>query len=662
MHDAAVIYDKVMSDSIPEGGTKLVPICHTEANVHVEVVLNLNGRFRDARMVAKDDAVTILPCTENSATRAGKRPVPHPLVDKLQYLAPDFRDSGGEVTVGFRDDREQPHKDYTETLSTWCESPQAHPKVQAVLEYVTTGKLLSDLKTKLTGVVFDSRGRFLEMFPDKKNYATGAPMDAVVRWVVEVPGDVESKLWKDKSVQASWCAFYATLKHKTGVCYLSGKEDVSLAILHPARLRHGGDKAKLISANDKEGFTFRGRFDAGTEACGVGFELSQKAHSALRWMIARQGRTFGECAFVTWGWSDESLSDPLPFDDTDALMRFLSASPSSECNIVSLKKEKEEAQLRNLSLAEVYAENLTACMAGYRNRLGEDHRKIHLVAIDSASTGCMSLVLDREIESSFLLDNLKHWHLTAAWIQDFGFSGKGKARVRRQFIGAPSPEAIAWLVCGRNSSKKYVSATVNRILPVIIDRAAFPADIVNSCVSRVFHRSGLEPWEWEKALGIACSLYRYTHQERRYKMEMEYDRRTRDYLWGCLLALAEVTEHYSLDRQSQEERPTNAERLFARFAEQPFATWRNIELALQPYLARLAAGDGLARWIGRRFKECTDRIMREGFENAGMPFADNTRLTGEFLMGYHCQRHDLYKGRELNDKKQTTTEIEGNHA
>ena len=269
MHDGAKIYDKVMSGLIPEGDIPLVPVCHTEANAHIEVVLGVNGKFHDARMVSKNDALTIFPCTENSATRAGSQPVPHPLFDKLQYLAPDFRSSGGEVTVGFKKNLEQPHKFYAEQLSAWCASPHSHPKVKAIFTYLEAGSLLSDLKTKLTGVVFDSSGRFLENYPDKKKQAPGSPMDAFVRWIVEAPGDVESKLWKDKSVQASWCAYYATLKNKTGVCYISGEGNVPLASLHPARLRHGGDKAKLISANDKGGFTFRGRFDADTDACEV---------------------------------------------------------------------------------------------------------------------------------------------------------------------------------------------------------------------------------------------------------------------------------------------------------------------------------------------------------------------------------------------------------
>lgn len=661
MHDAARIYDKVMSGEIAEGERPLVPICHTEANAHIEVVLDGQGNFLDARMVPKNGAVTILPCTEESATKAGTKPKPHPLCDKLQYLAPDFRDAGGEVTVGFQGDAEQPHKNFMEVLMAWCNSPYAHPKAKAVCAYLLKGALLSDLKTKLKGIAFGSSGNFLEAFPDKKNYATGDPMDSTVRWIVEAPGDANSKLWKDKSLQASWCAYYAAQKEGKGVCYVSARDDLPLALFHPARLRHGGDKAKLISANDKDGFTYRGRFNCQTEACGVGFELSQKAHNALRWLIARQGRRFGECAFVTWGWSEDFSSPaPQPFDDTDTMLQILSETRPSDGNTSSLQRDAEEARTRNVTLAAIYAENLTSCMAGYAKKLGDKHRNVHLVAIDAASTGCMSLVLDREIESSRLLGNLENWHRAAAWIQDFGFDGTDRKKIRRQFIGAPSPEAIAWLACGRNPSEKHLSAVVNRILPVIIDGMALPEDIAKTCLSRVIHRTSVADQEWEKALGIACSLYRYTKKERNYQMELEYDRKSRDYLWGCLLALAEVTERYSLDRQSMERRPTNAERHFVRFAEQPFTTWGNIESALQPYLARLAAGGDLARGISARFKCLTDRIMRDGFEKNGLLFTDNSRLTGEFLLGYHCQRRELYRPRKSDNDQDKATEEQDN--
>ena len=57
---------------------------------------------------------------------------------------------------------------------------------------------------------------------------------------------------------------------------------------HPAKLRQGKDKAKLISTNDANGFTYRGRFVSKKEAISIGYETSQKIHNALRWLIQKQ--------------------------------------------------------------------------------------------------------------------------------------------------------------------------------------------------------------------------------------------------------------------------------------------------------------------------------------------------------------------------------------
>jgi len=78
-----------------EAQRPLLPICHITAQTHIEVVIDGNGNFRDARLVGRDDATTIIPATENSAGRSGKKPEGHPLSDKLQYLAGDFIDFGG---------------------------------------------------------------------------------------------------------------------------------------------------------------------------------------------------------------------------------------------------------------------------------------------------------------------------------------------------------------------------------------------------------------------------------------------------------------------------------------------------------------------------------------------------------------------------------------
>ena len=68
-------------------------------------------------------------------------------------------------------------------------------------------------------------------------------------------------------------------------------EMLAPAANHPKRIRHGADGAKLISSNDKTGynFRFRGRFELPEQAYGTWEYDHQKAHSALRWLIATAG-------------------------------------------------------------------------------------------------------------------------------------------------------------------------------------------------------------------------------------------------------------------------------------------------------------------------------------------------------------------------------------
>ena len=108
-----------------------------------------------------------------------------------------------------------------------------------------------------------------------------------------------SELWKDRVLQESWNEYYSTLQKYTDVCMVTG-EKKNIASSHPKNIRYPGDGAKLISSNDKEGFTYLGRFMSDKEACGVGIEVTPKAHSALRWLISRQGRRDGDQAVVAW--------------------------------------------------------------------------------------------------------------------------------------------------------------------------------------------------------------------------------------------------------------------------------------------------------------------------------------------------------------------------
>src|SRR5699024_10099390 len=96
-------------------------------------------------------------------------------------------------------------------------------------------------------------------------------------------------IWEDINLFNKFINFLESSdKKEIGQCYVSGIE-TTLTTQHGSRLRNAGDMGKLISANDTQGYTYRGRFSKPTDAVQIGYELSQKAHHALRWLIQRQG-------------------------------------------------------------------------------------------------------------------------------------------------------------------------------------------------------------------------------------------------------------------------------------------------------------------------------------------------------------------------------------
>ena len=61
------------ADSVEPVGPRLWPISHIMKQAHVEVVIDLNGNLRRDRIRKLDfsESLTLIPTTENSASRAG---------------------------------------------------------------------------------------------------------------------------------------------------------------------------------------------------------------------------------------------------------------------------------------------------------------------------------------------------------------------------------------------------------------------------------------------------------------------------------------------------------------------------------------------------------------------------------------------------------------
>lgn len=601
---------------LSSSGTLLEPICHTSQQAHIEVSIDDKGGFLRANVIPKGQGVTLVPCTEASAGRAGSKPVNHPLCDKLQYLAGDFTKHGGVVTSGFSGNPTEPHEIYLTLLSAWSNSTFTHPKLVAIQSYVRKGSLVGDLvDAKILPA--NEEGQLLAEWGGEKKDAppifgimpNGNPPDgAVIRWRVEIPGDPIPETWKDQGLMDAWIGFYSNQKDNKGLCFVTG-DILSLAEQHPAKLRHGADKAKFISSNDTSGFTFRGRFIDASQACGVGFEITQKAHNALRWLIARQAYRNSDQAVVAWAVSGKRTPDPL-------------ASSFDLFGVETDEPEAQQEQAHQNNAGQAFGLRLAKLLAGYRVELGSAN-EIVVMALDSATPGRMAITYYRELDGSEFLDRIEAWQTDHAWYQNFGKDTK--------FIGAPAPKDIAEAAFGRRLDEKLRKATVERLLPCIVDGQRVPRDLVESTTRRASNRVGLEHWEWEKYLGIACALFKGYHKERDYQMALELNRTNRDYLYGRLLAIAERIEGQAL-YLAGEKRDTSAAKLMQRFADHPYSTWRSIELSLIPYKTRLRSK--VSFFLNEK-ENLLDEVMNL-FQ--GNDFVDERRLSGEFLLGYHCQR------------------------
>lgn len=636
------------NDSIP-----LFPICHTAQNAHIEIVIDGDGNFKRASVISKDYSPTIVPCTEASAGRSGKKPVNHPLCDKLQYIAGDFVDFGGEVTVGFRDNPTEPFEHYKANLQKWC-SACSHPKAEAVLKYIEKGQVIKDL--------IDKKILHTELKPDDsekliyewKNEESDKPeifkllngklqksgkrnpwqAEAFVRWAVEIPDCINSSVM-DVSLQNAWIEYSASLKVNKQLCFVTG-EPRFLANSHPAKLRNAGDKAKLISSNDSSGFTYRGRFTDDFQVASLGFEITQKAHSALRWLLARQGKVFyvksrGQAkprlAIVAWAVSGVDVPDPLA--DSDDLL-----------SDVSIESKMEETE-RSYSgfTAQDFGVRFAQYLSGYSAKFGEaDH--IVVMGVDSATPGRMAVTYYRELTGSDFLKRIESWHYGCAWLQRFS-----KDKI---FYGAPAPRDIAQAAYGTKDGDiiklddNLQKTTVERLIPCIIDGAPLPWDIVDSCIKKATQKQSLPDWAWQKSLGIVCGLYRYYFKEKEdYNMGLDRERKTRDYLYGRLLAVADCIESWAL-REARDERPTNAARLMQRFADYPFQTWQTIKLSLSPYIARMGAR--VSKHLAAE-EEIMNLFDVDDFKL-------KEPLTGEFLLGFHCQRTELHKSAKDTGKEE----------
>lgn len=576
-------------DNISEmKGNILLPPNHTtKNNSDVCVTIDGNGTFRNAEQMK----LTIpIPCTEDSGSRSGRADVPHPLHDQIEYLSTN----------------EKKRKKYLLQLSKWS---SLHPKVEAVHKYILKNTLIEDLRScniKISDKLF-------------------------IRFSVEMPDDSTPNLWEDKTVSEAWQRYAKQEQpEKTELCYVTGRLLPSTS-KHPKNINALRGNAKLISSNDSENFTYRGRFDKNIPANIISLEASHKAHAMLKYLIETQAYKCDSQAIITWA-VDNGKAQPGIFEDSLGIY---------ENSILSERDQLIEAQSQ---LAFNYAKKVNSAIRGYGNPkdLKNNNRQIAVMAVDAATTGRMAVTFYKSLQENEYIERIINWHESCCWY----FKSKGKT-----YISAPGTDRIIAAVHGEPKGEGYdkiKKQSRERILSIIINGEKFSKGWLHDAINRVSNPfsydkpdGGWDFYKWEAAISTTCSIAKkyYSDRKEEFKLKLERTRRDRDYLYGRLLAIADRIEshaRYLQDKKSDtEKRPTNAVRYMSAFATKPFRTWEVIYRQLNPYIQRLNGGE----WYQKEIDEIMSLFIEGEYEN-------DKPLNGKYLMGYSLQRRALSKNNE----------------
>ena len=569
----------------------LAPICHAITNAKIEITIDADGNFIQGTEVNKDEAKTIFPVTEDSAGRTST-PCAHPLCEQLGYLIPQNTEK---------------YQLYVQQLQEWDASESSHPMLQPILMYVERGSIVRDL----------SIGNII------KTDENGTPKDekAFIRWRVVGIGDESGACWKNRNLQHIYIKYYLSKlqERDKDVCMVSGDIE-PVAKQHAKGIVSFNGNAKLISANDSVNFTYRGRFIKDTESMTVGFLASQKAHNALRWIIANQGRYCAGRNFVCWNPQGKEIPEVM------SIMR------------PRRKEVKDEAHYTPSD----YKEYLNKILKGWKTDLPIDAKAV-VAVFDAATAGRLSLSYYSEMQAVDFLERLKYWDETCCWPnKNFG-------------IQSPLLIDIVCYAFGTLRNNKFeaedgvMKQSMLKLVASRLEKAKIPVDIERALVKKagtlmLYDDSKTSNWLRSRLLFTTCAVikkYRHDYYREEWEMALEKEKKDRSYQYGRLLAVLEKAERdtYGVD----EDREPNAIRMQSVFTQRPQYASRMIwEQVKRGYYRRLSNGQRTyyEKLIGQIMEQ-----LSEYDEEINKPLEDT------YLLGYYLQKNEMYTGKNKEHKE-----------
>lgn len=573
-----------------EANEPLVPVSHQIAKADLEITLDSEGNLLDARQVDPKEATTIIPVTEQSAGRTGDTCCAHPLCDQLRFFSPRYPAK---------------YEVYLTQLHRWEGSPYSHPKLSAIAGYVEKGSILEDM-SRLGLISLDEKG-----MPTKEKL--------LVRWRVEAgtEGNVAA-CWQDRTLFQAFIDYYAAGQKSDPVyCMVSGKNALP-ANQHPKKIINICANAKLISANDTSGFTYRGRFQTDAQAMTMSYEASQKIHSALHWLSANQGVGIGGRTFLCW--NPQGIEIPKP------QAAFLRGNTANQVKYSDYRKALSET------------------LRGWKETIPADAGAV-IAAFDAATSGRLALTYYCELPASDFLERLHNWDALCCWNHDpFGIQAPSLYQIANCAFGTVRTSGNQTKL---ESDDRILRQQVQRLLSCRVDKGKMPADISRAAAAKASNLQIMDTQLRETVLSTACAVlrkYYYDWDREEWNMSLEPEKKDISYQYGRLLAVFEKIEQDTYDKDEQRE--PNAIRMQSVFAKRPrYASrilWEQMKKAYYPHLKP---------WNRVKY----DRLIGEIIEQiSNLPQAEHEEaLKDTYLFGYYLQKKALYtSGKTENSQEE----------
>ena len=568
----------------------LVPVSHQIVNAELELTLDADGHLLDARSVETEQAATIIPVTESSSGRTGDTTCAHPLCDQIRFLSALYPAK---------------YESYLTQLHRWKDSPYGHPKLSAIAHYVERGTIVEDLAQR--GVIsLNEKG-----LPTKEKQ--------VVRWRVETGVENETPAcWQDQSLFQAFIDYYAsTRSEKPAFCMVSGVLAPPTR-QHPKKIINLYANAKLISANDTSGFTYRGRFTDDSQAATMSYEASQKIHSALHWLAATQGVFIGGRTFLCW--NPQGIEIPKP------QAAFLRRGAAKQIKYSDYRKALSET------------------LRGWQETIPRNAGAV-VAAFDAATSGRLSLTYYSELPVSDLLERLHNWDALCCWEHSsFGIQSPSLSQIADCAFGTVR---VSDKQTKLETDERVMRQQVQRLLSCRVDRGKMPADIARAAAAKASNLQIMDAALRETVLFTACAVlrkYKYDWYKEEWGMALEPQKKNVSYQYGRLLAVFEKIERDTYN--SNEQREPNAIRMQSAFAKRPLYAsriiWEQLKKAYYPKLKP-----------GARTKY--DRIIEQIIQEiSAFPQAEQEEsLKDTYLFGYYLQRSALYtSGKPENSQEE----------